>query len=639
MRRRKKGLVRGMWLVAVVLSLFAAFIGCGGGGDSAPAVTVPGAPTSVTANAGDNAVTVDWSPVAGATSYNIYRGTAPGVTKTTGTKVSGVQSPNVVSGLTNGTPYYFVVTAVNSAGESGISAEKTATPSATPPPLAPGNVRAAAGDNQATISWDAVSGATSYNIYVGTSTGVTKTNGIKASGVTSPSVVTPLANGTKFYFVVTAVGTGGESAESFEVFATPAATPPPAAPGGVSAVPGNAQATVSWSPVTGATSYNIYVGTSTGVTKTTGSKASGVTSPSIVSPLTNGTKYYFVVTAVGTGGESTESAEVYATPAAPAGTFSQADLVGTWDLIHFQIGREAGWWRGTATINGSGGGTVTSGLDSAGRTTVPAAGTITSTISSTGVVSESGSGGSSLFHGQMSSNKQLVFETEDRGSDNTVTLRVNRKRTGTAFTSADLANKTFTFHSLNSGADNTWSYGAGTIDGSGLTTITSMVKPSGPQTSGDSLGTASVNSVGIVTFSLDNTFYGLMTDDKKVVFFISTNGTNTYESGVITVTGQAYTQSDYAGTWNFSSIRNTVPAPYWNYGVSSVDAAGNGTYLSFTDSLGSPTPAAYTRVLSASGVITDPANATAHGQMSYNKDINVRTQTTSGRYQMTLGFK
>ena len=100
-----------------------------------------------------------------------------------------------------------------------------------------------------------------------------------------------------------------------------------------------------------------------------------------------------------------------------------------------------------------------------------------------------------------------------------------------------------------------------------------------------------------------------------------------YKFGVISITGQTYTQSDLAGTFNFYDSEYR-PEPQWAYGVTSVDAAGNGTYLSYTDSAGGPTPANYTRVLSSSGVITDPADATLHGQLSYNKDISVQTNSS-----------
>jgi len=424
-------------------------------------------------------------------------------------------------------------------------------------------------------------------------------------------------------------GGGGDSAPAVTV---------PGAPTSVTANAGDNAVTVDWSPVAGADSYNIYRGTAPGVTKTTGTKIAGVTSPKDVTSLANGTKYYFVVTAVNANGESAESAEVFATPVAPSAAFSQADLAGTWDAIFFHTGSDSGWARYVITINSSGALTVTSGLNDSGNTTVPSAGSVIWAISAAGVVSEGGSSANASFHGQMSSNKQLVIGKEGDSVEPTVGLRVFRKRTGTVFTSADLANKTFTAHGLRSGTDNNWQYAAGTTDGSGLVTITSEVHPSGPIPPPGTGGTLSVSSTGIVTIDDDATWYGLMTDDKKVIFVID-GGSNNVGLNVITITGQTYTQSDYAGTWNFATIRNTVPNPYWNYGVASVDAAGNGTYLSFTDILGSPTPAAYIRVLSSSGVITDPANATAHGQLSYNENISVRTQTTSGRYQMTLGFK
>jgi len=88
-------------------------------------------------------------------------------------------------------------------------------------PSAPTSVSAVAGDEQVTVSWDAVAGATSYNIYWKTSSPVTQLNGTKITGVTSPYIHTGLTNGVPIYYVVTAVGTGGESADSSEVNATP----------------------------------------------------------------------------------------------------------------------------------------------------------------------------------------------------------------------------------------------------------------------------------------------------------------------------------------------------------------------------------------------------------------------------------
>jgi hypothetical protein len=428
-------------------------------------------------------------------------------------------------------------------------------------------------------------------------------------------------------------GGGGDSAPSVTV---------PSAPSNLIANAGDNSVTLSWSPVAGATSYNIYRGTAPGVTKTNGTKVSGVQSPNTVSGLTNGTAYFFVVAAENAAGESGISAEKTTTPFAPSAAFSQADLTGTWDVILFNTGSNSGWLRVTANTDGSGGVTVTSLLDSKGNTTLPAPGSFTWTISAAGVVSEGGVNGNSDFHGQMSSNKQLVIGKEvgtgSRGSS--VTLRVFRKRPVTPFSNADLANKTLTVHWLDTGTDNTWGYGAGTIDGSGLLTQTSQFDPSGPRTPSGSVGTLSVSSAGIVTLSVDNTFHGLMTDDKKVIFYIVTSDINDYEFGVITITGQTYTQSDYAGMWNFSMIRNNVPNPGWNYGVTSVDAAGNGTYLSYTEGAGGAAPANFVRVLSASGVVTDPADATYNGQLSYNKDISVHTNTSgSGRYGLTIGFK
>ncbi|MGA2092290.1 MAG: BACON domain-containing carbohydrate-binding protein [Sedimentisphaerales bacterium] len=99
-----------------------------------PTADIPSAPTGVTASAGDGQVSISWSAVSGATSYNIYWSTTSGVTKTNGTKITDATSPYSHTILTNGTTYYYIVTAVNSSGESMESAQVSATPTAVQDP-------------------------------------------------------------------------------------------------------------------------------------------------------------------------------------------------------------------------------------------------------------------------------------------------------------------------------------------------------------------------------------------------------------------------------------------------------------------------------------------------------------------------
>lgn len=91
-----------------------------GTGLAGGALSAPKGISAVVTAAGDGEATVAWSPVEGATSYNLYWAKGPGVTTKSGTKVSGVSSPAVVNDLSQGSQYSFTVTAVNSTGESDI---------------------------------------------------------------------------------------------------------------------------------------------------------------------------------------------------------------------------------------------------------------------------------------------------------------------------------------------------------------------------------------------------------------------------------------------------------------------------------------------------------------------------------------
>jgi hypothetical protein len=185
---------------------------------------VPPAPTGLTATAGSGQVTLNWTATAGATSYDVYRGTSAGGESATAlaTNVGAVtyNDTNVTSGMS----YYYTVTAVNTSGQSSASNEAHATPLSGLPSV-PANLMAAGGNDQVTLNWTASTGATSYHVYRGTLPGQENTTTPIATQVTSASYVdTTVTNGPTYYYKVAAVNTVGTSSLSNEANATPGAS-------------------------------------------------------------------------------------------------------------------------------------------------------------------------------------------------------------------------------------------------------------------------------------------------------------------------------------------------------------------------------------------------------------------------------
>ena len=270
-------------------------------------VSPPPAPTSLTAVPGNARVTLNWNVSARATSYTVYRGTVSGgeTSYANGITTNSYQD----TGATNGATYYYKVTATNSGGTSGFSNEAFATPVS--PPLAPTSLTAAPGNARVTLNWNASAGATSYTVYRGTVSGGETSY---ASGITTNSHQdTGVTNGTTYYYKVTATNSGGTSGFSNEAFATPVSPPP--APTNLTATPGNAIVTLNWNISSGATSYTVYRGTASGGET---SYASGITTNSYQDTgVTNGTTYYYKVTATNIGGTSGFSNEAFGTPVSP----------------------------------------------------------------------------------------------------------------------------------------------------------------------------------------------------------------------------------------------------------------------------------------------------------------------------------
>ena len=191
---------------------------------TAPPTTRPSAPANVVATPGDASVSLRWNAVSGATFYKVKRGTTSGGPYATLAPVVGNTNFSD-SGLSNGTTYYYRVYAVNSAGNSPDSAQVQATPVApVPPPGAPTNLVATAGDTQITLSWNAASDAASYKIKRSTTNNGPYTT--LASSVTANAYTdTGLSNGTPYYYRVYAVNASGNGPDSDQAQATPVAPP------------------------------------------------------------------------------------------------------------------------------------------------------------------------------------------------------------------------------------------------------------------------------------------------------------------------------------------------------------------------------------------------------------------------------
>ncbi len=197
-------------------------------------------------------------------------------------------------------------------------------------PPAPTSVTASPGDKQVSLSWTASSGfsVTGYNVYRSTTSGSGYVQ-VNPSSVTGTTYTDPsLTDGTTYYYVVTAISSQGESSYSNEASATPTAPIALSAPTDLAVyATGSGKVTLYWSGVPNTTGYNIYRGTTAGgedythpvngaapvTTKDTGPGVANMFMYSDTSGLTDGTEYFYTVTAVnGTvqSGPSNEDSDV-----------------------------------------------------------------------------------------------------------------------------------------------------------------------------------------------------------------------------------------------------------------------------------------------------------------------------------------
>ncbi|MEW6555822.1 MAG: Ig-like domain-containing protein [Elusimicrobiota bacterium] len=299
--------------------------------------TPPASPQRLTATAKNTAIDLSWQAntepdLAG---YNIYQWFVSSyavlnsqlVTWTTG---------YTVSQLTNGTTYTFVLTAKDTTGnEAGYSTSVTTSPVATDTfaPQTPTNFSVSGGIEKTILNWTAnlETDLYGYRVYRSTYTS-SFAQKVFIATVTAPSYSyndSGLTAGLTYYYQITALDNlYNESSATSEKYGLAQSVPPPSAPTGLVATPGNAEVYLNWNPNTEANlaGYNLYCSSVGVYYKVNTALITGATTYSHTS-LTNGVTYYYKLTAVNTvGGESQFSNEVSAIPAALVPVIFQVDM-------------------------------------------------------------------------------------------------------------------------------------------------------------------------------------------------------------------------------------------------------------------------------------------------------------------------
>lgn len=284
--------------------------------DSQTVTTIPnppGVPTNVQVSATPDSVTISWDAVPGAASYDVtFDGRRENVTETTKT----------YTGLTPNKNYAYSVRANNAGGSSAYTDSQLATTPVKSPDV-PTGVGATATKNSVTLRWDAIAGASSYDVLF---------NGTVYNVSGTSKTITGLTPGMEYSYQVRANNAGGSGPYStpLTVSTIPNA---PTVPTNVNATATVNSVTVSWNAVAGAESYIVLFNGKAHTVYTTSKTFTG---------LTSGASYTYEVCAKNISGTSAYSAvktikTVLTPPAMPANVKAipkSREITLVWDITN-----------------------------------------------------------------------------------------------------------------------------------------------------------------------------------------------------------------------------------------------------------------------------------------------------------------
>ena len=315
------------------------------------AKSAPAAPVVKIGNSATSGKPVlTWNAVYGATSYRIYRSTSKG----SGYSLLGTTTATSYTntGAKAGTTYYYRVKACNDAGLSPYSnivsgKVKSVTPKPSAPVVKIGN---SAASGKPMLTWNAVSGATSYKVYRATSQKGTYS---LLGTVTATSYTNTGAKaGTTYYYKVKAVNSAGESAYSNVVSGKTTVT---TLTMGHSSTSGKPQLT--WKAVSGAASYKVYRATTKNGAYTVINTTKALTYTNVGAAL--GTTYYYKVEALNAAGKSMGFSAIVEGKVAPVLAVGYSSVSGkpqlTWKAVpgatEYQVYRSTQQNSGYTKIN------------------------------------------------------------------------------------------------------------------------------------------------------------------------------------------------------------------------------------------------------------------------------------------------
>ena len=300
-------------------------------------LTLPDVPTGLVITPLNGSLGLSWTaPSQAVFGYKIEHSTDGAAWTVDASNTNGQLTTFTINSLTNGTNYFVRISGINGAG-TGIGLVGGATPATTAG--APTSLNATGGVGSITLTWSAPAsnGGSSITGYkIDSSLNGTTWDTVTASTLSTATSInvnsvsgSPLVAGTNYQFrvsAITALGVGSTSA-------TASATPILAVStvDSLTATAANAQVNLSWHAASGSVSGYLVEISSTGSVWTTLTTTNSATTSYTASGLSNGTWYYFRVSAsssAGQGASSVIAAKPMTTPGVPTAVTATGILNG-----------------------------------------------------------------------------------------------------------------------------------------------------------------------------------------------------------------------------------------------------------------------------------------------------------------------